>query len=134
MLNQHWDCHTMGTGEYGSHRVWLWAMGGYHAEFSSVLHLIGGETRIPTRRNDSMTLSSRKEWKAGNVTSGFTRDGCTATVMYCHIYYTSTLLLKQEGEKYYGCYYCSHCQDTGNAKIAVYHASSKATCSFPRGM
>jgi hypothetical protein len=37
--------------------------GGYHAEFSSVLHLIGGETRIPTRRNDSMTLSSRKEWK-----------------------------------------------------------------------
>jgi hypothetical protein len=37
--------------------------GVYHAEFSSVLHLIGGETRIPTRRNDSMTLSSRKEWK-----------------------------------------------------------------------
>lgn len=74
--------------EYGSHwqspGVWRWAMGGYHAEFSSVLHLIGGkpENTDATQRLYDALLSEGVE--AGNVTSGFTRDGCTATVMYCH--------------------------------------------------
>lgn len=49
--------------------------------------LLGGkpENTDATQRLYDALLSEGVE--AGNVTSGFTRDGCTATVMYCHIYY-----------------------------------------------
>lgn len=72
--------------------------------------------------------------EAGNVTSGFTRDGCTASVVYCHSLLPSTfitvVLKGAYGEKYemdgdYGSQPC-HWQDAEHAKVAaVYHPSSK---------
>jgi hypothetical protein len=80
----------MGT-EYESHTSISVAMYGpssrdYHAEFSSNTILLGGKQNTDaTQRLYDALLSEGVE--AGNVTSGFTRDGCTASVMYCHINY-----------------------------------------------
>lgn len=85
----------MGT-EYGSHPLrvcgYVWTQRDYHAEFSSNTILLGGKqnTDVTQRLYDAFLPEGVE---AGNVTSGFTRDGCTASVMYCHINYKQHIII-----------------------------------------
>lgn len=81
----------MGT-EYGSHECGYGPSSKEYQNFRVLPYYWGGKQNTDaTQRLYDALLSEGVE--AGNVTSGFTRDGCTASVMYCHINYIEYIII-----------------------------------------